>query len=73
MVCADCHEREAQEGRDVCFRCKIKGVSLKLQGGAINGPDGWNTSKQEFLQNHFGVSSDKELAKTHPHIGRYES
>jgi hypothetical protein len=27
-VCAECGERPCQEGRDVCFRCKVASVSL---------------------------------------------
>lgn len=27
-MCEDCREREAQPGRDVCFRCKVASVTL---------------------------------------------
>lgn len=63
MICTDCGVKPAQEGRDTCFRCRVKGVGFKLQGGAINGNSGWNMTKGDWLRENMGVDSEKQLTK----------
>lgn len=55
-----------------CFRCRIKDVGVTFRGGAIVGRKGWNTTTRDYHEEHFGVSSGKELAKTRPDVGRYD-
>ena len=74
MVCieAGC-ERQAQPGRDICFKCKLRtgppGVTFR--GGAIVGRGGWHTTTRDFHEQNFGVESGKELARTRPDVERY--
>ena len=62
MICTDCGEKPAQEGRTTCFRCRVSGVGFSFRGGAIVGRKGWNTTKSEWLQEHVG-GTERELAK----------
>ena len=73
MGCAECGLREAQEGRDICFACKIKGVGFTWRGGALLGRRGWNKTHRDHLEEHFGVSSGAELAKTRSDVDRAPS
>ena len=63
MLCADCGVKPAQEGRTTCFHCRVSGVGFAFRGGAIPGRNGWNTSKNQWLAEHMGASSEKELLK----------
>lgn len=65
MICKLCDDREAQEGRDLCFKCKIHSgpPSFTLRGGAVLGKSGFHTTKTDWLKEHMGASSEKELSK----------
>jgi hypothetical protein len=63
MLCSDCGEKPAQEGRSTCFRCRVSGVGFSFRGGAVIGRKGWNTTKTEWLSEHIGTDSEKQLAK----------
>ena len=63
MLCAECGEKPAQEGRTTCFRCRVSGVGFAFRGGAIVGRKGWNVTKGDFLREHIGSDSEKQLAK----------
>lgn len=63
MICSDCGNKPAEEGRTTCFRCRIAGVGFSFRGGAIIGRKGWNTTKTEWLSEHVGADSEKQLAK----------
>lgn len=63
MICENCGSEHDREGRDLCFRCHVKGISLTLRGGAIVGRKGWNMTKGEWLREHMNADSEKELAK----------
>ena len=69
MLCSDCGEKPAEEGRSTCFHCRISGVGFSFRGGAVVGRKGWNTTKSEWLSEHVGSGSEKELAKN-PNIER---
>lgn len=63
MICENCGSEHDREGRDLCFRCHVRSVSLNLRGGAIVGNKGWNTTKSEWLRENMGADSEKQLAK----------
>lgn len=70
MLCA-CGKK-AEPGRDECFRCRVSSVGFTFNGGAFQGRAGFNhMTKNEFLQEHLGVDSEKELARTRPDVERY--
>lgn len=60
--CTNCSTEHQRDG-DLCFRCHVKGISFSLRGGAILGNKGWNTTKGEWLREHVGADSEKQLAK----------
>lgn len=70
MLCGECGVKDAEEGRNtvLCFRCRVKGVGFRLQGGGVTGNKAWNTTRREFLEEHTGTSSEKELARTRPDV-----
>ena len=71
MICK--HEgctNRAEPGKDECFRHRVLSVGFAWKGGAVVGRDGWNMTKGDFLRNHLGTDSEKELAKTRPDIGK---
>lgn len=53
----------AEDGKRECFRHRVLGVGFAFRGGAIVGRKGWNTTKTEFLREHVGAESEKQLAK----------
>ncbi len=53
----------AEDGRDECFRHRVLGVGFSFRGGAVLGRRGWNTTKNEWLSEHVGADSEKQLAK----------
>jgi hypothetical protein len=63
VICTDCGEKPAQEGRTTCFRCRVSGVGFSFRGGAVVGRNGWNMTKREFLTEHTGSETEKQLAK----------
>lgn len=60
----------AETGKVECFRHRVMSVGFSWRGGAIVGRDGWNTTKGDFLREHVGVDSEKEIARTRPDIGK---
>ena len=68
--CLECHQKDPEPGTDICFRCRIRGVGFTFRGGALVGHAGWHRTEREHLNEHFGVDSGKELARTRPDIGR---
>jgi len=63
MICTDCGAKDAQEGRTTCFRCRVSGVGFAFRGGAVIGRGGWNMTKGDWLREHMGTDSEKQLAK----------
>jgi hypothetical protein len=53
-----------------CYKHAKMGIGFRLQGGGVIGSNAWNTTRREFLTEHIGVSSEKELARTRPNIER---
>ena len=70
MTCA-CG-KQAEPDSDTCFLCRVSSVGYSWRGGAIVGRSGFHKTHREHLQEHYGVDSGKELAKTRPDIGRYD-
>lgn len=58
---------------DTCYRHAKLGVGVTFRGGAIVGRRGWNTTQREFLKEHTGAESGKELARTRPDVERAPS
>ena len=64
MICK--HEgcaNTVEYGKDECYRHRISGVGFSFRGGAVLGRRGWNTTKNEWLSEHVGADSEKQLAK----------
>lgn len=60
--CADCGGVVA-DGREHCFKCRIRSVGFRLQGGAKTGSSSFHTTKGDWLREHMGTDSEKQLAK----------
>ena len=56
-----CHNL-AESGKDECFKHRVSGVGFTFSGSAIAGRGGWNRTAAEWRQEHFGTTSEKELA-----------
>ena len=69
MICSDCGDKPAEEGRTTCFRCRVNGVGFAFRGGGVIGRGAWNTTRREWLSEHTGAESEKQLAKN-PNIER---
>lgn len=71
MICKhdDC-EKPAEADRDECFRHRVLSVGFSWKGGAVVGKNGWNMTKGDFLREHMGTDSEKELVKTRPDLGK---
>jgi hypothetical protein len=63
VICDNCQRDHDREGRDLCFRCHVQGIRFAFKGSAVPGRTGWNRTANEWKQEHFGTTSDKELAK----------
>lgn len=67
MLChhEGCRNRaeDPDAGRHECFKHRVSGVAFQLRGGAVLGKSGFHTTKSEWLKEHLGTSSEKELAK----------
>lgn len=55
--------RPVAEGHDECFPCHVGTVGFALRGSATVGRGGWHTTKNDHLMEHFGTTSEKELAQ----------
>lgn len=64
MVCEhDGCDNTAEYGKTECFKHRVSGVGFSFRGGAIVGRKGWNTTKSEWMKEHLGADSEKQLAK----------
>lgn len=54
--------KPAEPGKDECFRCRVSTVGVTFRGGVLVGRSGWNRDKTEYMNEHFGTTSEKELA-----------
>jgi hypothetical protein len=56
--------KQAEPGRDECFRCRVASIGFTWRGGALQGRAGFKAmTKGEYLKEHLRVDSEKELAK----------
>lgn len=60
----------AEVGKTECFRHRVASVGFSWRGGAVVGRDGWNMTKGDFLREHVGVDTEKEIVKTRPDLGK---
>lgn len=51
--------RDAEEGKDECFRHRILGVGFSLRAPAVQGD--WHRSTTDWKLESFGETSDKKL------------
>lgn len=60
MICADCGRKEAETGRDVCFRCRVASVGFSWHGGGyLYGRENFSSrTNGEFLSEHVGEIRD---------------
>jgi hypothetical protein len=52
----------AETGKEECFRCRISSVGFGFRGSAIVGRRGFHKTANEWRQENFGTTSEKELA-----------
>jgi hypothetical protein len=55
--------KTAEDDSDICFRHRVMGVSIKLQGSAQTGSGMWNKTKNDWMLDNFGTTDDRELGK----------
>lgn len=62
MICVACKRKEAEEHRDLCFRCRIATVGFNWRGGghAYGRASFSARTNAEFLNEHVGDVADKE-------------
>ena len=74
MICTGpgCN-RPADEGRTVCFKHHIAGIGFTFTGGGHQGQGAFHQTQREYLSEHMGVSSEKELLKEKPNLEKYVS
>ena len=65
-----CDKKVDRDG--VCFRHRVASIGVNWVGGAMKGKRAFHRSKQDYLQEHYGVRYDKELSRARPDIGRYD-
>lgn len=59
-------------GRTECFRCRVSSIGFTFNGGALQGRAGFKAkTKNEWLKEHLGVDSEKQLARERPDVERY--
>ena len=61
-ACA-CGKRVTEPGREECFHCRVSTIGFAFRGGAVVGRDGFHMTKQDFLREHTGSETEKQLAK----------
>lgn len=56
MICDDCGMRPAEEGKDLCFRCRLLTVGYVWRGGGqMYGKDNFRErTNAEFVAEHIG-------------------
>ncbi|HUW03025.1 MAG TPA: hypothetical protein VMW08_11775 [Acidimicrobiales bacterium] len=59
-ACSNCSTEHDRDG-DLCFRCHVQGIRFAFKGSVTPGRKGWNRTANEYKQEHFGTTSDKEL------------
>ena len=55
--------KQAEPGKDECFRCRVSGVGFTFRGGALVGRAGWHKTRGEHLREHLGTDNECELAR----------
>jgi hypothetical protein len=56
MACTDCGRKPAQDGYDVCFRCRVLSVGTVWRGGGhLYGRDNFSSrTNAEYVREHVG-------------------
>ena len=55
MLCETCCMKEAEPGKDECFRCRVQSVGFRFVGGGGYGRASFTgRTNQEFLNEHVG-------------------
>jgi hypothetical protein len=62
MICAGCERKEAEEHRDLCFRCRVATIGFNWRGGGLAyGRDNFSArTNAEYLNEHVGGVRDDE-------------
>jgi len=55
--------KEAEEGSDECFNCRVSTVGYSWHGGAMYGKSSWNKSRVEHMTEHFGTTDDRVMGR----------
>jgi hypothetical protein len=56
MICTTCRRKEAEEHRDLCFRCRVATVGFGWRGGGFNYGRGNFSARTnaDFVAEHVG-------------------
>lgn len=69
MICKTCNRKQAEDGRDECFRCRVLSVGFTYKGGAVQGKSGWGTSRQEWMAEHIGeIKGNPNIEPVQDHV-----
>jgi len=63
MTCESAGCEKPADRENLCFTHRVKGIGLHMRGAALQGSNGWNRSKNDYMLEHFGTSDDRELGK----------
>lgn len=56
--------KEAQEGYDECFRCRVSSVGFSFRGGGgFQRKQFHDRTNAEWMREHLGTTDEKELGK----------
>ena len=60
VICVECQAKPAEDGRDVCFRCRVSTVRFGWRGGGfVYGRSNFaSRTNTEFLNEHVGEIRD---------------
>lgn len=60
MICHECGLKDAEEGSDTCFRCRVATVGFGFRGGGfLYGRGNFaERTNQEFVNEHLGEVKD---------------
>jgi hypothetical protein len=62
MRCKTCSVKEAEYGREECFRCRVLGVSFTFRGGGGYTREAFSErTNTEFLNEHVGFDHREQI------------
>lgn len=67
VICDECGQRQAEAGRDICYRCKITSIGWGFRGGGhLYGRENFSArTNAEYVAEHVGDVNRPGIA----HVG----